>query len=275
MDIYQLTNTTPYQMMCYVINTNNGKVIVIDGGNHGQAEELYRVLNKAGKTVDLWILTHFHSDHFGAIIDLLDKHDDIKIKRFIRNNQTDAVTASLAGEDVADYDEWAEYEKRAALPFEEIKRGDVITIDNVKLECLSDGNDDILVNNPNNQSIVFRISDGSFSMIFLGDLGAEGGTKLVNEYGNKLKADAVQMAHHGQSGVKRDVYERINPKYAFWPTPRWLWDNTPYLGGEKGKGTFQTPEVIKWIDSLKCINITSFEKTIVFKTGEKKLYENV
>lgn len=102
MDIYQLTNTTPYQMMCYVINTNNGKVIVIDGGNHGQAEELYRVLNKLGKTVDLWILTHFHSDHFGAIIDLLDKYDDIKIKRFIRNNQTDAVTASLVGEDVAD-----------------------------------------------------------------------------------------------------------------------------------------------------------------------------
>ena len=273
--IYQLTNTTAYQMMCYVIKTNNGKVIVIDGGNHGQERELYRVLTNVGKSVDLWILTHIHSDHFGAIIDLLDNHKDIVIKRFIRNNQAAAVIASLAGEDLADYEEWVKYEKRITLPFEEIKRGESITIDNVKVECLSYGNDDILVNNPNNQSIVFRISDDDFSMIFLGDLGAEGGTKLVNEYGDKLKADAVQMAHHGQSGVKRDVYEKIHPQYAFWPTPRWLWDNTPYLGGEKGKGTFQTPEVIKWMDSLKCKNITSFKKTIVFKTEEKKIYEDV
>lgn len=40
MFIYQLTNTTAYQMMGYVIKTGGGETIVIDGGNHGQSDEL-------------------------------------------------------------------------------------------------------------------------------------------------------------------------------------------------------------------------------------------
>ena len=57
----------------------------------------------------------------------------------------------------------------------------------------------------------------------------------------KLCADYVQMAHHGQGGVEKDVYEEIAPKACFWNTPGWLWDN---------RDIFKTLIVRGWIEEL-------------------------
>ena len=56
--------------MGYLLVTENGKLIVIDGGCPNDAEDLLALLeqNASGKpVVDLWIITHAHSDHFGAL----------------------------------------------------------------------------------------------------------------------------------------------------------------------------------------------------------------
>ena len=78
------------------------------------------------------------------------------------------------------------------------------------------------------------------------------------------------MAHHGQNGVEEEFYQAIRPEWAFWPTPKWLWDNTPYLGGEAGTGPFKTPEVIEWMKKLGTKNITCFDHTVMFDTQTKK-----
>ena len=31
------------------------------------------------------------------------------------------------------------------------------------------------------------------------------------------------MAHHGQAGVCKDVYDAIDAKLRLWPTPNWVW----------------------------------------------------
>ncbi len=33
------------------------------------------------------------------------------------------------------------------------------------------------------------------------------------------------MAHHGQAGATKQLYEAIAPKICLWPTPEWLWNN--------------------------------------------------
>lgn len=273
MFIYQLTNTTAYQMMGYVIKTGGGETIVIDGGNHGQSDELYRVLCEVGKNVDLWILTHEHSDHYGSIIDLFDLHDDINVKKFMYNDCAPRIKELLDDEDAAEVTEWNEFIGKSGFNLGSFYVGQVLDIGGVKIECLGRDNPEIHENIMNNQSLVLRISDGAFSIIFLADLGIEGGDKLVSFTGDELKSTAVQMAHHGQNGVSKAVYEKIGAKYAFWPTPKWLWENTPYLGGEPGEGHFQTPEVIGWMKELGCINITSFDKTIVFDTDSERLID--
>ncbi len=270
--IYQLTNTTPVQMMGYVIKTDDGKVIVIDGGHYNQHEELYRVLSEVGKEVDLWILTHLHDDHFGAIIDLFKAHGDICAKRFWRN-RNDSILDNMDKETRAGVMCWYEFEKEHDLPYYSPVIGDRIDVGEVEIEVLGIDNPELISPNIiNDQSMVIKISDGDFSFLILGDLGVYGGRKLLANRGENLGADAVQMAHHGQRGVDRDVYEAISPRYAFWPTPKWLWENYEYLGkGKPGDGPFKTPEVIEWMKGIGAENVTSFDKTVVFDTKNKSM----
>ena len=269
MKIYQLTNITPYQMMGYVKKTDGGKLIVIDGGHYKQSDELYRILKIVGLEVDLWILTHLHTDHYGSIIDLLKGHSDVKIKQFWRNIAEESMSF-LSKAEVEEFTAWCEFEKTLEITFHKPTLGEKISFDNVSIEILGVANPEIHNNIINNQSMVLKITDNNFSMIFLGDLGIEGGEQLLRNH-NDLHADAVQMAHHGQQGVNKNVYEAIGAEYAFWPTPKWLWNNTEYLGGTPGKGNFQTPEVIRWMSKLSTKNITSFEKTVVFDTVDKSV----
>ena len=105
-------------------------------------------------------------------------------------------------------------------------------------------------------------------MLFLGDLGERAGRVLLASYDKEeLKADAVQMAHHGQNGVDFPVYETIAPKWAFWSTPDWLWINTP-PGRKEGTGPWKTLEVREWMEKLQTIPVTSMRVHAVFDTEE-------
>lgn len=265
--IYQLTNCTAYQMMGYVIKTDNGKIIAIDGGGFEQSSELYKVLEIVGKEVDMWFLTHTHNDHYGAIVELFREHNDVKVCGIWRNPcETARIIDLLPPGEKRQLDEWSKCEKELNIPLHKMRVGQEFSVDNVHIEVLAINNPEILVNNHNNQSVVLRLTEGDFSILFLGDLGVEGGEKLIKQAGDALKSTAVQMAHHGQGGVDRAVYELVGARYAFWPTPKWLWDNTPYLGGEPGMGHFETPVTAKWMKELGAINVTSFDSTIVFDT---------
>ena len=120
------------------------------------------------------------------------------------------------------------------------------------IEVLRVTNQNITANTFNNSSCVFRFTEkrpgaADFRWIVLGDLGVEGGSELLAMYPGQLKADAVQMAHHGQNGVDRPVYEAIAPRFAFWTTPDWLWTNT-IDPANPGKGPWQTLVVREWLE---------------------------
>ena len=68
--------------------------------------------------------------------------------------------------------------------------------------------------------MVIKMDINKKTVIFLGDTGVESGKKLLDTEKEKLKADIVQMAHHGQSGAEKEVYENISPSICLWPTPR-------------------------------------------------------
>ncbi len=138
------------------------------------------------------------------------------------------------------------------------------------VDVLAGNNPDLKMNPINNQSCVFRVTEGDFSMIFLGDLGEEAGDRLLGK-GYDLKADAVQMAHHGQNGVKESLYQAIGAKYAFWPTPLWLFLNSRTKQLIPNSATFKTPEVIEWMRKLNAVNIVTFDHTVLFDT-ETKLF---
>ena len=60
----------------YLIRTKNDKLIVVDGGEIGDADFLLEYIMKYGNgKVDYWYITHPHSDHVGALCELLGREN--------------------------------------------------------------------------------------------------------------------------------------------------------------------------------------------------------
>ncbi len=270
MKIIQQTNKTLQQTMGYTVVADTGEVLVIDGGASGNGEELKRVIKKVGGHVDLWLITHPHCDHHNAIIEVLSDPDGITYDMLGAGQLPTSWGDATGIKDADELRTWNEFAENLDERYFDIKAGQAFTLGSLKVEVLAGVNPELTMNPFNNQSCVFRLTEGDFTMLILGDLGVEAGKKLMAT-GTDLKADAVQMAHHGQQGVSEDFYQAVNPTYAFWPTPDWLWDNTPYLGGTPGTGPFKTPEVAKWMEKLGTVNIIDFKNTVVFDSHTKEV----
>lgn len=263
-EILMLANQSDSQMMSYIITTKNKELIVVDGGLDLDAEHLRQAIIARGGKVSAWFITHPHSDHVGALVKLInDGLQEISI---------DAVYYNFVDDDW--YKRNEAYRADMVLKAKEalaklgaeklhgnIKTGDLIQVDDVKIHVL---NDPYLfaVNSINNSSVALRMEIGSKRVLFLGDMGPEAGAALLKDVGAEgLKADIVQMAHHGQYGVEKNVYEAIRPSICMWNSPAWLYDNDN--GGGIGSGKWFTLQVRSWMDEL------GVTKHFVIKDGDQ------
>ena len=250
-EIHILNSATKSQMMSYVIKTKNGKLIVVDGGLPQDEPHLVETIKNYGGEVSAWILSHPHSDHGGAFTKLAENgFEGIKIDNFYYNIREQAW-----------YDKYEKYRADmvntirnsiAKLPAgvsHITSKGEVYYVDGVAIHVLNDPYW-IESNSINNSSVVFRLDfDNGTRVLFLGDMGPAAGERLKADVpATDLKADIVQMAHHGQYGVNKDVYEIIAPKVAMWNAPEWLWDNDG--GSGYNTGNYKTLEVRSWMDEI-------------------------
>jgi len=274
MKIIQLHNSTISQMMGYLLITDHGNVIAVDGGTEGDTPEFKRLVRENGGHIDLWFLTHPHHDHHDVFVNFSEHPDpsfsvgrvcycptpeDFKILD-TDGSRNDALRLRAAI-------------RNAPYPVHILEKGECFETDNIRIDILRVPDRNLKEEYVNNLSVVFLVTEhrsagGDFKMIFLGDLGVRGGEELLSAYASDrslLKADAVQMAHHGQNGVDFPVYEAIAPRYAFWPTPDWLWTNTPG-GCEPGAGPWKTLEVRAWMEQLGAEPVTCMNEHAVVYT---------
>lgn len=59
------------QMLSSVIRSQNGSLVVVDGGWEADGGYLVEHIKANGGVVDAWLITHPHSDHAGALYDIL------------------------------------------------------------------------------------------------------------------------------------------------------------------------------------------------------------
>lgn len=249
--LWQLPPQTGTQMMSYVLRTCGGKTIVIDGGTAGDATYLRGFLAALGNRVDAWFITHPHSDHVDALTEILSRPQELQLRAIYASMPDEPWVVQCAQEpdEALTVHKFNQALEKARKSVDDLKLGRLLVFDTLNVEVLGIRNPEITVNALNNSSAVLKVWDGTKAVLFLGDLGLEGGQKLLRgPYREKLKADYVQMAHHGQRGVGKPVYEIIRPSACLWPTPRWLWEND--AGRGKGSGPWRTLEVRAWMDEL-------------------------
>ncbi len=236
--------------MAYILKTDDGNVVVIDGGGIISAPFLERYLKELGGTVNTWILSHPHLDHIGAFLEIL-KNGEIQIDQIVHVPLTEDWVRQ---NEAVNFDLVSEYNKAVNASNTQIrpmKVGDTLLLgEGVQMNVLGGFNEDIKQNAINNSSLVFMVKSASKSILFLGDLGLQGGKFILKETEpTALKADYVQMAHHGQHGVDKAFYEAVNADYALWPTPKWLWENRAD-GRDYNTGNFMTFETRLWMEEL-------------------------
>lgn len=251
--VTMLTSVGRGQMNSFIITTDDGKVIAIDGGYRTDAEkflsELKRIANNDKPCIDAWFLSHPHLDHIGAFNEIIENHfDEISLGsvyfsfpsvQFVEKNEP------RERKDIADfYADLPKFADRICV----VTEGDTYEIGGARFDILYSPDPSFKGNAVNNAGIVFRMTLCEKTFMFLGDAGIEAGEKLLKLHGNALKSDYCQMAHHGQNGVEKDVYEAIAPEACLWCTPLWLWDN------DAGKGynthSWKTVIVRGWMDEI-------------------------
>ena len=266
--LYQITETSKF-MMSFVLVTKKNNVIIIDGGRADDMPLLKDYVG--GRHVSLWILTHPHNDHITGFIHEWKKNrlSDFDVERVCYNfppykelkGRTDVPDVGYFNRELDEVlKEFSEDIEPEIADFAYIpKQGDSITVDECRIDFLFSYHDGLFSNIMNDASLVFKITTPNKTVLFLGDLGPEGGDVLYEESRHLLKSDIVQMAHHGHMNVGMEVYAAISPEACMWCCADWLYnepDIPPYLenrerlrkmGRERMYGTAVTR---KWMDIL-------------------------
>jgi beta-lactamase superfamily II metal-dependent hydrolase len=233
----------------YVFRTVDGKIAVMDGGVSAEALYLRGFIAALGNKVDIWFISHPHSDHFGALFEILKDPKDLKIEK-IYHSEFSSQLYSAEPDNKEGVEEFYDLLKKSGIPVVNVKEtGLVIKLDQTQFKILGVTNEDILVNPYNNSSMIIRVWDDSKSMLFLGDCGKEEGDRLLSgTYRKELDCDYIQMAHHGQQGVSKNFYRTVKFKACLWPTPSWVYDND--IGKGFNTHVLKTVEIRELIDSL-------------------------
>lgn len=251
--LYQIHSATPIQMMSYVVKTENGKLIVIDGGNTEDAysllDLLYGLTNGEKPVVDAWFITHNHTDHADALGEIVrNNFDKIEVKQvlwhLIDDDFFNKVKAPAYAKESTDL-----IEEKLTDAVRITQVGEKITVDNVEFEIIYVSEDKFEYDLINNTSMAFIMTVDGQKVLFLGDLGELAGNRVLEMHTpEKIRCDIVQMAHHGQDGVNREFYNAVQPKMCLWTTPKWLWDND--AGGGYNTHTFKTVITRGWMEEL-------------------------
>lgn len=212
------------QQMFYTIQDAEGHLIVVDGGWADGADYVRTIIKEIGNHVDAWIITHPHRDHAGAFTEIYKNRKKMKVDR--------VYAVDMASPDVclksAPWDETEVYEKWLNLDIENLEyvhAGDSFEVAGLKFDILNayddyvgELSDDLL----NDGSMMFKITAKDQSMLFCADVGKKMSDYLLEQHGDLLKADYIQMGHHGNGGLKSDFYQFVEAKAAFFDAPAWL-----------------------------------------------------
>ena len=267
MELSKSDGTYTSNGLSVVIRLTDGRFIVVDGGhsNASVAKEVGETLyehsaeyRKAGEVpvVAAWIVTHAHSDHYGALINHYASMGKIKVERFLVNFLSEAerqksMNSTTYGKnwsnDGAGYTKMPTVAKYFGAEIHQVHVGQVYYLADLKMEILYtiESFAPKTCNALNTTSTVMRMEfDGKTDYLSTGDATGYGMEICADMYGDYIQSDIVQVCHHGYSTWGDDAgmieaYKVVNAPTVLWPQGLHAYPN--YKDKAYNKVVFEVP----------------------------------
>ncbi len=181
------------------------KVLVIDGGESGDASTIIQYLQKQGvERIDYYLNTHPHSDHYGGITQVMQA---IPTGEFFHHPVPEEHTPTTRS-----YQKLIQYLLDSKTKTTVLDPGDTLDLGGgAVLTILAplEGYEDM-----NNNSLVGRLTFGERAFLFTGDAEKKS-EKAILESGVELSADVYSIPHHGSNtGMTQKFLDQVKPQYA-------------------------------------------------------------
>ncbi len=189
-----------------LIRTPDNRTALIDTGMFESGKYvIHRFLKKEGiKKIDLVVVTHFHEDHCGGLLYLIDHLD---IERIIVSPGN--VCTEL-------FQQLIEKVKQTSTHVLALSRGDRFWLGDVCFHVLHPSPDFKPMDDSdlNDSSIVLKMNYKQVDFLFTGDVENRGETEIIME-NLPLKADVIKIAHHGAATSNSfDFLKAVDASYA-------------------------------------------------------------
>ncbi len=213
--------------MSYVLQLTDGSFVIWDGGWAGDAVELYQLLKRKapqGSTphVRMWIFTHLHGDHSNCFLEFAEEYGGA-VKLDCVGINIPNIYSDAEGSSIYTNGKLVKAANQLKTQLVKLHTGMVLHMPGADIEILLT-HEDLGVNNivstyRNDQSVVTRIIAKSDKVLLPGDAQTIAGDYLVARYGEFLKSNYVQVAHHGSINHPTclDFYKVSAPTYVFFP----------------------------------------------------------
>ncbi len=185
-----------------LIQTPNGKNMLIDAGNNEDSQAINTYLKSKGvSTIDVLLGTHPHEDHIGSM-------DDI-----IRNFPVNSIYMPKVTTNTVTFMDVLQAIKDKGLKINTPVPGSKLTIDtDLDVTILAPNN--TTYEDLNNYSIVLKVTYKKSSFLFTGDAEAASEAEILKA-GYDIKADVLKVGHHGSSSSTSDAFlKAVVPKHA-------------------------------------------------------------
>jgi competence protein ComEC len=188
-----------------LILSKRGDRIVVDCGPNSQViDQLESKLGFWANRIDMIIITHGDTDHFGGCRDIIDR---FKVGKVMINGVFDEKNKG--------YQELLQYIKQKDIPIlPSIKSTSITLSDSIELTVLNPqenlwGQD---ISNDNPESIVMLLRSQKYSVLLTGDADDNTESKIMVQYPH-LDVDILKAGHHGsKTSTSEKFLDAITPQ---------------------------------------------------------------
>lgn len=191
---------------CALIQTPDGRNVLVDAGDEAHGDEVVRYLTASGvNQIDLLVITHPHGDHIGGLPAVL---ENFGVSRVLdtgcpHGSQTyKAILATIQARKI-------DYRLARDLRKPSVCRNVTFEVLWPPPEYQPAGEEEL-----NDGSIVLRVEYGGIGVLLAGDIQNDAEGKLLAS-GQVPESAVLKVAHHGsESGTSNELLQVVKPAYA-------------------------------------------------------------